>query len=145
MHNNRKVYSMNTKFSTVIHTLTFASLGASVVATKFFSDYSNSLAMPLTVATVALGIASVVTLIGELRKAEEESTSRDLDSRFDEIWLSIRDHRREVDAALVEDRRNCHLRMDQEVEALHSRISEVQRDCNRDAAHYSSCKKKVSL
>jgi hypothetical protein len=108
MHNNRKVYSMNTKFSTVIHTLTFASLGASVVATKFFSDYSNSLAMPLTVATVALGIASVVT-------------------------------------ALVEDRRNCHLRMDQEVEALHSRISEVQRDCNRDAAHYSSCKKKVSL
>lgn len=61
---------MNNKFSTVIYTLTFASFGAAIIATKFFSDYNNSLATSLIVGTVALGITSVVTVFGELRKAE---------------------------------------------------------------------------
>ena len=135
---------MNTKFSTVIHTLTFASLGASVVATKFFSDYSNSLATPLVITTVALGIASVITLIGELRKADAREQERDLDTRFDDVWQAMRDLRRDLENQMCEDRRICHSRLDQEVEAIHNRFA-VRACAAQVADKYSTRKKKVSL
>jgi hypothetical protein len=123
MH-QQKGYGMNTNFSNLFYTLTFASLGVSAVTTKFFSDYSNSMATPFTIATVVLGIVSVVTLIGELRKAESDSNSRELDSRFDAIWQSIGYHRQEIDRALEDDRCNFHNRMDREVETLRNYVSD---------------------
>jgi len=113
---------MNNKFSTVIYTLTFASFGASVIATKFFSDYSNSLATSLTIGTVALGITSVVTVFGELRKAEACAADRDMDARFDQIWRELRDQRREIEDRIDGCERQCHNRMDNEVEAIHTRF-----------------------
>jgi len=112
---------MNNKFSTVIYTLTFASFGASVIATKF-SDYSNSLATSLTIGTVALGIASVVTVFGELRKAEACAADRDMDARFDQIWRELRDHRREIEDRIDGCERQCHERLDDEVSAIHTRF-----------------------
>jgi len=131
---------MSNKFSTVIHTLTFASLGASVVATKFFSDYNNSLATPLTIGTVALGIASVLTLIGELRKAEACAADRDMDARFDLVWKELRDQRIDLETQMTEDRRVCHQRMDQEIDAIHNRFA--VRACAANVAS-KTCKKKA--
>jgi len=139
MH-QQKGYSMSNKFSTVIHTLTFASLGASVVATKFFSDYNNSLATPLTIGTVALGIASVLTLIGELRKAEACAADRDMDARFDLVWKELRDQRIDLETQMTEDRRVCHQRMDQEIDAIHNRFA--VRACAANVAS-KTCKKKA--
>lgn len=135
---------MNSKFSTVIHTLTFASLGAAIIATKFFSDYSNSLAMPVTITAAALGIASVVSLIGEIRKAEALAADRDLDIRFDEVWMAMRDQRRDLETQMTEDRRICHTRLDQEVDAIHNRFA-VRACAAQVADKYSTRKKKVSL
>lgn len=133
---------MNSKFSTVIHTLTFASLGAAIIATKFFSDYSHALAMPVTIVAAALGIASVVSLIGELRKAEALAADRDLNIRFDEVWMALRDQRLDLENQMNEDRRVCHQRMDQEVDAIHNRFA--VRACAANVAS-KTCKKKVSL
>lgn len=124
---------MNSKFDTVIYTLTFASLGAAVVATKFFSDYSGSLAMPLTVGTAFLGIASVTTLIGTVRKRDEEIAERDLDGRFDDIWR----HMNRLEDQVASDVSKCHQRMDQEVDAIHNRFA-VRDSAARVAA--KSCK-----
>jgi len=131
---------MNNKFITVIYTLTFASIGATLIATKFFSDSNNSLAMSMIIVSVALGIASVVTLIGELRKAESWAADREMDARFNEIWTAMREQHREFKTRMDEDHRVCHQRMDQEVDAIHNLFA--GRDCAANVVS-KTCKKKA--
>lgn len=57
---------MSNKYNGILYTFTFAALGAAIVGTKFFTDYSAPWAVPLTVALVAGGITSVASLIGAL-------------------------------------------------------------------------------
>jgi len=121
------------KFDAVIYTLTFASLGAAAVATKFFSDYSGPLAMPLTITTAFLGIASVAGLIGAVMKRDEEIAQRDLDGRFDDIWR----HMDRLENQMACDVSKCHQRLDQEVDAIHNRFA-VRDSAARVAA--KSCK-----
>jgi len=131
---------MNNKFITVIYTLTFASIGATLIATKFFSDSNNSLAMSMIIVSVALGIASVVTLIGELRKAESWAADREMDARFNEIWTAMREQHREFKTRMDEDHRVCHQRMDQEVDEIHNLFA--GRDCAANVVS-KTCKKKA--
>ena len=121
------------KIDTVIYTLTFASLGGAAVATKFFTDFSASYAMPLTIATAFLGIASVAGLIGAVASRDGELSQRDLDDRFAEIWR----HMNRLEDQVASDVSKCHQRMDQEVDAIHNRFT-VRDSAARVAA--KSCK-----
>jgi len=133
---------MNTKFSTIIYTFTFASLGATIIATKFFDDYNNSLARPLTIGTVALCIASVVSLIGELRKAQACAADRDMDARFDQVWKELRDQRLDLENQMNDANRHYHQRMDQEVDAIHNRFAVLHDTAPRPLVG-TNCKKKA--
>jgi hypothetical protein len=114
-----KGYSMNNKFDTVIYTLTCATLGATVIATKFFTDFSSGYAMPLTIGTAFLGIASVAGLIGVVMQRDAEIEQREMDGRFDDLWR----HMARLEDQVTCDISKCHQRVDQEVDAIHNRFA----------------------
>jgi len=125
---------MSNKFNVIIHTLSISSLGAAAVASKVFTDFSNSLALPVTAIAVGVGIASLSTLFSELRRLKAWNDERELQTRLDDIWRAMNTERDERQQEVQE----YHRRLDQEVEAIHNRF-EVNywsgnfENCSRDS------------
>jgi hypothetical protein len=118
------------KFSTVIYTLAFASVGGVLVATKGFTTMDSLMAQIFTVAAATLGVASIVSLVTDLNALRKEHTDHEFDRQLEEIWRVIGANSDRIEAQLHEVESRTNRRIDQEVDAVDNRLEGLSNDLN---------------